>query len=218
MAKKLIIFPFGGNAREALACIFDINTVKKSWDVVGFIDDDSSCHGKSCCAVKVLGGSSALAKFPDAMVLAVPGSPDNYLKREEIIGSLGVDRSKFAAIIHPSAVIASGARVGYNTLIMPNVVVGCASSVGNHCVVLPNTVLGHDSVISDYCCIGANVTISGGVIAEKGCYIGSASSISDNIRIGEQSLVGIGSNVINDIGRHAIAAGNPARIIREVVR
>ena len=39
MPKKLLIFPFGGNAREAAAIIEHINEIDRKWDVIGFIDD-----------------------------------------------------------------------------------------------------------------------------------------------------------------------------------
>ena len=44
---------------------------------------------------------------------------------------------------------------------------------------------------------------------------GSGTKIRDNISIGERTLVGLGSNVISDIGNDVIVAGNPARIIRK---
>ena len=71
MLKELLIFPFGGNAREALLSIFAINALKKEWQVLGFIDDDKANKGKDCCGIKVLGGKEILKRFPKANVLAV---------------------------------------------------------------------------------------------------------------------------------------------------
>jgi sugar O-acyltransferase (sialic acid O-acetyltransferase NeuD family) len=217
MSNKLLLFPFGGNARESLMSIFAINERSKEWNILGFVDDDRDKHGKDCCGIKVLGGSEVLKEIPDAYVLAVPGSPTNYRKRNEIIASLALEQSRFATIIHPSVVRAPDSTIGYNTLIMPNVVISCGVSIGCHCVVLPNTVVSHDSVVDDYCCVGSNVTISGSVHIESGCYIGSGTKIREDISIGEGSLVGLGSNVISDIGAGVIAVGSPAREIRKIV-
>lgn len=216
MSKKLLLFPFGGNAREALMTVLAINERKKEWDIVGFIDDDKSRHGKECCGVKVLGGRETLNEFPDAFVLAVPGSPTSYPIRNEIIGSLNLDESRFAKIIHPSVAIAPDATIGHNTLMMPNVVISCGVTIGSHCVFLPNTVVSHDSRVDDYCCLGSNISVSGSVKIGAGCYIGSGTRMRENITIGGRSLIGLGSNVISDVEAGVVAAGNPARVIRKI--
>jgi sugar O-acyltransferase (sialic acid O-acetyltransferase NeuD family) len=215
MPKKLLLFPFGGNARESLLSILAINSARQEWDVVGFIDDDHTSHGKEYYGIKVLGGRELLKDHSDAFVLAVPGSPKGYLRRKSIIESLLIDKSRFATIIHPSVVRAPDAIIGYNTLLMPHVVVSCAVTIGNHCIVLPNTVVSHDSTVGDYCCIGSNVSISGSVGIGQECYIGSGVRIRESIQIGERTLVGLGSNVISNIENNAVAVGNPATVIRK---
>lgn len=218
MYKKLFIFPFGGNARESLLSLLAINEKRKEWDIIGFIDDDHSKHGRDYYGVKVLGGRELLEKYADTSVLAVPGSPEGYSRRKSIIESLPVKQSRFATIIHPSVVKAPDAVIGYNTLLMANVVVSCGVHVRNHCIVLPNTVIAHDSVVGDYCCIGSNVSVSGHVAIGWGSYIGSGVKIRENVRIGEQSLIGLGSNVIADVESGVVAVGNPARVLRRNVQ
>jgi len=216
MPEKLILFPFGGNSREALITVLAVNAKKRTWDITGFIDDNPATHGKDYLGVKVLGGRDILAKFPRARVLAVPGNPSNFVKREEIIKNLNIEKSRFATVIHPSVSLSPDSEVGYNTLLMPNVVISCKVNIGNHCVVLPNSVISHDSVIGDYCCIGSTVSISGGVIIEPKCYIGSGTKIREDIRIKKRVLIGLGSNVVSDIEEGVVALGNPARTVRKV--
>ncbi|GAB4390619.1 MAG: dTDP-4-amino-4,6-dideoxy-D-glucose acetyltransferase VioB [Thermodesulfovibrionales bacterium] len=216
MPKKLLIFPFGGNARESLLSVLALNQAQREWDVVGFLDDDPLLRGRDYLGIKVLGGREVLEIHPDAFVLAVPGSPKGYLGRAAIIEGLPVDESRFATIVHPSVVKAPDAQVGRNTLLMPNVVISCGVRVGSHCVVLPNTVVAHDSVVEDFCCIGSNVSISGGVTIGRGCYIGSGARIREDLRIGERSLIGLGSNVIADVEGGVVAVGNPARVLRRI--
>jgi sugar O-acyltransferase (sialic acid O-acetyltransferase NeuD family) len=216
MPKKLLLFPFGGNARESLLSVFAINEIRKEWDILGFIDDDQSQRGKDCCGIKVLGGRAILDKMPEAFVLAVPGSPTSYLRRKDIIASLYADKSRFATIIHPSVVIAPDAIIGYNTIIMPNVVISCGVRIGSHCILLPNSVVSHDSIVDDYCCLGSNISISGSVRIGSSCYIGSGTKMRENVSIGEGTLIGLGSTVISDIQAGVIAAGCPAKVFRKV--
>jgi sugar O-acyltransferase (sialic acid O-acetyltransferase NeuD family) len=216
MPKKLLLFPFGGNAKESLVSILAINDRRQEWDIVGFIDDNRSMHGKEYCGIRVCGRES-LKEHSDAFVLAVPGNPNSYVKRKDIIESLGIETSRFATILHPSVGTAPDAKIGYNTLIMSNVVISCTVEIGNHCIILPNTVVSHDSVVKDYCCIGSNVSVSGSVTIGSGCYIGSGVRFREGVSIGERTLVGIGSNVISDIGPGVIAVGNPARVLKKTI-
>jgi sugar O-acyltransferase (sialic acid O-acetyltransferase NeuD family) len=216
MSRKLVLFPFGGNAREALVSVFALNERTVSWEILGFIDDDRSHHGKECCGVPVLGGREILEEHPDAFVLAVPGSPTSYQRRKEIIGSLNLDESRFVTIMHPSVVVAPNATVGCNTVVMPNAVISCGVKIGSHCVILPNTVISHDSSVGAYCCLGSNISVSGSVNIGAGCYIGSGTKMREDISIGAGTLVGLGSNVLSDIPAGVIAVGSPAKIIRNV--
>lgn len=216
MSKKLILFPFGGNSREAILSIRAINKSKKVWDVVGFIDDNKATHDKECLGIKVLGGREVLKRFPNAKVLAVPGNPDSFLKRKEIIDSLTLDEDRFATIVDPSVKLSPDARVGRNTLLMSNVVASCGVTIGNNCVILPNTSVLHDSVVGDYCCIGSNVALAGNVTIGPMCYIGSGVTMKGHITIKKKTLIGLGSNVISDIDEGVVAVGNPARVIRQV--
>ncbi len=214
MSSKLLLFPFGGNAREALLSVFALREKNAEWDILGFIDDNGAHHGKECCGIKVLGGRELLLNFPDAFVLAVPGSPTNYHSRSQVISGLGLDDSRFATIVHPSVGRSPDATIGCNTIIMSNVVISCGVTIGRHCVVLPNTVVSHDSAVGDYCCIGSNVSVSGSVHIGPNCYIGSGTKLREDISIGAGSLIGLGSNVLADIPAGVIAVGSPAKVIR----
>ncbi len=215
MRKKLLIFPFGGNGREALLSVFAMNKIKKVWDVAGFVDDDRSLHGNKSCGVRVIGAKEIFKKYPNAYILAVPGNPNNYLARKGIIESLKIGKSRFATVIDPSSVVSPDAVIGCNTVIMSGVFIGPGVEIGNHCVILPNTVISHDSVIDDWCLIGSNAAISGAVKIGPMSYIGSGAKIRGGISVGRGSLVGLGSVVIDDIKNGVVAAGNPARILRK---
>lgn len=52
----------------------------------------------------------------------------------------------------------------------------------------------------------------------KCCFIGGRSIIFPGIQIGDECIVGAGSVVTKDVPPRCIAAGNPARIIRENVQ
>jgi sugar O-acyltransferase (sialic acid O-acetyltransferase NeuD family) len=202
----LLIFPCNGNALEALDCL------GAEFRCVGFIDDTPEKQGSRVAGVPVL-SRSALREMSDTAVLAVPGSPTSYLQRRKIIEGLGIDRARFARVIHPGAHVSSLAQIGANVLVMAGVVVTSNAHIGDHVCVLPNTVIHHDAVIGDWSLIGSNVTIAGSTKIGANCYIGSGTSIMNGLSVGDGALIGLGSNVIRDVPEAARVAGNPARQI-----
>jgi sugar O-acyltransferase (sialic acid O-acetyltransferase NeuD family) len=200
----LLIFPYNGNALEALGCIGD------SYRFIGFVDDTPEKRGITPNGNIVL-GREALTKYSDALVLAVPGSPSSYMSRKEVINSLGIENNRYAKIIHPAARISPLASIGFNVLIMAGVVVTSNAVIGSHVCILPNTVIHHDVFLGDWSLIGSNVTIAGNTIVEENCYIGSGSSVMNNLKVEAGALLGLGSNVIKDVGKGRRVAGNPAQ-------
>jgi len=204
--EQLLIFPFNGNALEAMDCI------DGKYELVGFIDDTPAKQGMTKWGVPVF-DRSALEKYRDAKILAVPGSAVSYKQRQDHIASLGVDASRLISLVHPKAAVGKNVTLGINCLIMAGVVITSNAQIGNHVCILPNTVVHHDARIDDYTLIGCNVAIAGSTIVERNCYIGSGTNIINGITIGEYSLVGLGSNVLKTVPAHSKVAGNPAKQI-----
>ena len=206
-ARPLLIFPCNGNGREALDCLDD------AYAFAGFIDDSPDKQGIDRHGYRVM-PRTALDEFPDAHVLAVPGSPLSYRSRRQVIEGLSIPEHRFARVIHPRASVSPLATIGHNVLLMAGVVVTSNARVGSHVCVLPNTVIHHDVIVGAWSLIGANVTIAGGTVIDENCYVGSGSSVMNDLRVGEGALVGIGSNVIRDVPAGSTVAGNPARRLR----
>lgn len=206
-AVPLLIFPYNGNGLEALDCL------EPAFRLVGFVDDTVSKQGASDdgCAVY---SREALARWPEAAVLAVPGSATSFRARLATIDSLGVEHDRFARVIHPSARVSPLARIGRNVLIMAGAVITSNAVIGDHVCILPNSVVHHDSQVGKGTLIGANVTVAGNTTIGENCYIGSGSSIMNGLQIGPGSLVGLGSTVIRHVAADSVVAGNPARKLR----
>lgn len=206
MKRKLIIFPMNGNGLEALDGLSD------EFEFVGFIDDTPEKIGRH--ARFEVFPRSLLSRVPDALVLAVPGSPTSFRTRRKVIESLGIPDERFARVVHPGAHVADRSVLGGNVLVMAGVVVSSSVRVGSHVCILPNSVVHHDASIGDYSLLGSGVSVAGNVRIGEGCYVGSGSSLREGIEIGDGALVGLGSTVIRSVPPGVVVAGNPAKPLR----
>jgi len=202
--RPLLIFPCNGNGLEALDCLGD------EYECIGFVDDTPEKQRAGAYGLRVL-PRSALNELRDAAVLAVPGGPASYQARRQVIEGLGVDRGRFANVIHPGAHVAKLAQLGRNVLVMAGAVITSNAVIGDHVCVLPNTVIHHDVTVGSFSLIGANVAIAGNVRIGENCYIGSGTNVKNGLAIGARALIGLGSNVTRDVPDGAVVAGNPAR-------
>ncbi len=204
--EPVIILGFGGNAVD----FFD--TVSSAYEIIGFVDDETSKHSLSYNGIKVY-GREFLIKHPEAKIISLIGSEKTFQIRNEIISKFNIDSKRFGKAIHPKAVVSADAVIGYDVVIMPGVVVTSNAKIGNHIFILANSVLHHDVEVADYTLIGSNVTLAGHVKIGKSCFIGSGSSIISNVSVGEFSIVGMASNVLKNIPSKSKVVGNPARTL-----
>lgn len=106
------------------------------------------------------------------------------------------------------------------------------SSIPYECVIGDGSMLGYggigvvihkDAVIGKNVIIGPNVTIGGRSNKKKvpvigdNVYIGTGAKVLGDVRIGDRVIIGANAVVINDVQSDCIAAGVPAKVIREGV-
>ena len=203
---KILIFPHNGNGLEAL------DGLRENYELVGFVDDELPKQGRHAGGYDVF-SREAFARYPEAKILAVPGSPWTFRERKKIIEGLGIAGERFATVIHPRASVSPLAKIGKNALIMAGVVVTSNARIGDHVCILPNSVIHHDVEVGDFTMIAANVTLAGYAKVGKNCYLGSAVSVSNRVEIGDGTMVGMAANVIRSVPANSTVVGNPAKPI-----
>ena len=83
--------------------------------------------------------------------------------------------------------------------------------IGINCSIIDND--GHSLLIAER---NNGMPIIANVIVEKNVFLGDNVTILKGVTIGENSVIGNGSIVTKNIPENVIAAGNPARVIREI--
>ena len=168
------------------------------------------------------------------------GLPFRGMKNEQtVIGSGSIIRS--GTYIYAGNHIGKNFQTGNKTNIREMNQIGDDVSIGTlsvieHHVVIHNGVRIHTQVfipeyttLSDNCWLGPNVVLTNalypkhqgvkselkGANIKQNAKIGANTTLLPGVTIGKNSLIGAGSVVTKDIVDGVIAAGNPAKILRE---
>ena len=130
-----------------------------------------------------------------------------------------------------------GCEIGDNTKIGTFVEIQKNAFIGKNCKISTHTFICEGVHIEDNVFIGHNVTFINDMYprattadgkmqteedwsvvptyVKKGASIGSSATIMAGVTIGENAMVGAGAVVTRDVPAGAIAAGNPAKILRK---
>lgn len=159
---------------------------------------------------------------------------------ETRIGANAVIRSH--SVIYAGNVIGDDFNSGHSVLIREDNQIGDHVSIGSHTVIehhleIQDEVRIHSqafvpefTVLEKGCWIGPNVVFTNalhplckkvkdclkGAVVKSGAKIGANATILPDVTIGKMALVGAGSVVIRDVPENSVAAGSPAKIIKNV--
>lgn len=75
--------------------------------------------------------------------------------------------------------------------------------------------IAHNCEIGENAIITACAALSGGVKLGRNVWIGPNSSVIEKACLGDRAFIGIGANVIRDVARDSVVAGNPARDVKK---
>lgn len=89
--------------------------------------------------------------------------------------------------------------------------------VGEGTIMAPNVMLYDHNHIFDVNGVQQRAFTEGEIVVGKHCWLGAGSIILQDVHIGDNCVIGAGSVVTKDIPSGCLAAGIPARIIKNIV-
>ena len=214
MVENIVILGAGGDGRNIIDIITEINSITEKYNLLGFLDDDPNKQDKIFNGYPVLGKLADIDKFKDSSFITMIGSVRKRYSRKKAIARLKIEDERLARLIHPHATVSKSARILNGVVLFPGVRVHANVKIGRYVRLHSNVSIGHDSIIEDYVTMASASVTAGYVRIGEGCYIGINASIREGVSIGEWAIVGMGAVVLEDVEKHSVVVGNPARFLR----
>ena len=202
--KRCAILGASGHGK-VVAEIAELN----GYDEITFFDDQWP-KLTSVAHWKVLGDTNTLlrrAKVYDLTIIAIGHNAIRISKQRE----LSLAGACFGVVAHPSAVISKYANIGAGTVVMANAVINAFSNIGMSCIINTACTIDHDCNLADGVHISPGVNLAGGVEIGENSWIGIGSQVKQLIAIGHDTIVGCGSTVINNVTSSQVVVGSPAQ-------
>jgi sugar O-acyltransferase (sialic acid O-acetyltransferase NeuD family) len=205
--RNLVIIGASGFAREmydlAIACYGTENDFK----IKGFLSDGDS-NIESMGYPKVLNTVSGYKVEANDVFFCAIGKIVDRKKTVEIILSKG---GAFINLIHPSAVISPSVRIGVGVGIKSFCVIASDVIVEDFTFLQSSVIIGHDVHIGGFCQVNSFSFFAGYVRVHDFVTVNAGVRVIQNIIIEEESVVGIGSVVLNRVRKGTTVFGNPAK-------
>lgn len=188
---KIAIIGSGGLGREVLGIIQSINRKEKTWDFIGFYDDNPSLEVVN--GFPVLGKIAELNDIKEEIYVVIGVGNPNV--REILFKKINNQNILFPSLIHPSVEIYSNENVtiGNGVVIAANAVLTVNINISDFVYINAMSLLAHDTEIGKFTMVMPTVSISaGGKIGER-VYIGNGTKIDFPIEIEDGAIIPAGS-------------------------
>jgi sugar O-acyltransferase (sialic acid O-acetyltransferase NeuD family) len=208
--EDLVLLGGGGHASDTLSTIEYVNSLRPTWNVVGFADDsaDPRVDRFESRGVPFLGSiEDALIKCRQMKFLVTVGFPEGRRAVAERALQAGLVA---ATVINPDAFVGTGTQIGEGSVLMATRT-GALVKIGRFAYLSSGTIVGHDTQIGDYSSLMPGAIVSGDVQIGECAMVGINASVIEKKRIGAGARVAAGAVVVKDVEAGTTVAGIPAR-------
>ena len=209
--KKIVIIGASGFATEVAWLIEEINSCKREWEILGFVDDNFKNLPKYINGYKVLGDINYIKQLSNDIFLIV--GIGNGEIREKIVEK--IKNRKFAILIHPNIKVSPTNKIEEGTIICSGSILTVNINIKRHCIINLDCTIGHSATLEEYVTVLPSTNISGNVNIKRCTTLGTGVKIIQGITIGENVMLGAGAIIIKDVENNCTVVGHPGRIIKK---
>jgi UDP-perosamine 4-acetyltransferase len=204
---------YGSRSDGHAKVILDTFLADSGLEVVGLVDDLPENAGRTIGSLRVLGGGADLAALAaDGVegVLLGFGAPSG---RESVVEAIDAAGLALPTLIHPSAHVATTARLGDGVQVLPQASVGPGADVGRGALINTGAIVEHDNGIGDFSVVDPGAVLAGRVSVGASVEVGAGAVLIPYVEVGAGATVGAGAVVIDPVAAGATVVGVPARPI-----
>lgn len=209
--KDLYIIGAGGFGREVAWIVERINSIKPTWNLKGFIDDNETLWGSTEGEYQVFGGCEYLSALEGVYAVCAVGSSN---VRKKIIEKLKDTSVKFATLVDPSVLYSNSVKIGEGAIVCAGTIITVDVNIGDHVIVNLDCTIGHDAVIDDFVTIYPSVNVSGNVLIGECSELGTGTQIIQGKKVISNTIIGAGAIVVKDCLESGTYVGSPAKKIK----
>ena len=204
--KKICLFGGGGHAKV----LADLITCVGGYQIEGYFASEAS-NSFRC---PYLGDDAQFSNSSCEMgVIAIADNSTRKKLAAQILKSK--PHFQFATLIHPRACVALDVQLGEGSVVFAGSVINAGTSVGSHCIVNTNASLDHDNRLSDFSSVAPGVVTGGSVSLGALTALCLGVKVVHGVNVGEETVVGAGSLVLEDLPLQVLAYGSPCQVIRK---
>ncbi len=207
---KVVCVGGGGNARV----LIDIVIKNDNYTLVGITESMDSLLQDGINGSPIIGSDEILPRLYEEGVtfaLVGVGAVGDTSQRRKVYQKIEAIGFIPLTLIHPSAIIASTAKLGKGDCFMAGTIINPYAKIGNNVLVNTGAIVEHDCVIGDHVCISPRATLGGEVTVGEQSFIGMGALVKQGVTIGRKVTIGMGAVVLDDVPDGITLAGNPAR-------
>jgi acetyltransferase-like isoleucine patch superfamily enzyme len=112
---------------------------------------------------------------------------------------------------HGDVILQDGASIGIGSIVMGPVLIGEGSACSQKCFITGQS-HNYEDISKNFLKQGVATSR---VVIGKNVWIGANSIILPGVKIGDNSVIGAGSTITEDVPACSVVAGNPAKIIKQ---
>lgn len=131
--------------------------------------------------------------------------------RKRIMEELLANAAEMVTLVHPSAVVAADVSLAQGSVVMAGAVINTGTIIGKGVVINTCSSVDHDCIIEDYSHIAVGSHLAGTVTVGENTLVGAGVTIINNMNICANCVIGAGAVVVKKITESGTYIGIPSR-------
>jgi sugar O-acyltransferase (sialic acid O-acetyltransferase NeuD family) len=207
---RIVLIGAGDLGKEVYHWLLNDVSTAGTFEVC-FLDGRSDVLRESGIAAAVIGSPDAYTPQAGDYVVCTVGNPS---VRMRLCAEFEQKGAAFASLVHPSALVGPGVRIGRGCILFPHALVDFSADVGDHSVLYFRASIGHEAHVGRNCMLLTNSVVGSRCTLGDGVTVAINSFVRTGVTVGHSAMIGGLTFATSDVPEGRTVLGVPARIIQ----